>query len=126
MEVTMEADSQRLHVRYPVSFDVMVDAEGSPLSAHVTDISVNGLGVESLKNIPPGSQASITAQIPEDVVLYGTLLWSKHAVVNSLDTYQMGFDIHAIYYQGHVYDGEEEKDEAVEAILAKVMAGDGS
>ena len=120
METVMDTEKEREHPRHTISLDVLVDTEGLPLSALVTDISVNGLGVQSLKNIQPGSQASITAQIPDEVVLYGTLLWSRHILANNLDAYQMGFDVHAIRYKGILHDEISERDLAIEAILAKI------
>ena len=116
----MAAEKKRDHPRHPISLDVLVDTEGSPLSALVTDISVSGLGIQSLKNIQPGSQASITAQIPDEVVLYGTLLWSRHTLVSGLDAYEMGFDVHAIRYKGILHDEISDRDLAVEDILDKI------
>ena len=118
----MGTEKRRENPRYPVSFDALVDAEGFPLSAHVTDISANGLGAQSLKNIPPGTPVSIKAQIPDDVLFYGTLLWSQHAFVNNLDTYMMGFEIHAIHYKGKLHDETPAKDEAVGAIVEAIQS----
>ena len=116
----MATEKKRDHPRHPISLDVLVDTEGSPLSALVTDISVNGLGVQSMKNIEPGSQASITAQIPDEVVIYGTLLWSRHTFVNGQDAYQMGFDVRAIRYKGILHDEVSDRDLAVDDILGKI------
>lgn len=41
----MDAEKLRAHERHSVSIDVLVDAEGTPLSAHVTDMSSEGLGL---------------------------------------------------------------------------------
>jgi len=120
--LTMDAERSRKHTRYPVSIDVLVDAEGTPLTAHVTDISVTGLGMQSLKNIAPGTRANIAVQLPEDAVLYGTLIWSQHTLLNNLDAYNMGFEVDAIMYEGSLLGEIPEKDKAVQEILEKIEA----
>ncbi len=121
----MDTEKDRVHKRYPISMDVMVDAEGTPLSAHVTDISVNGIGIQSLSNIAPGTQVSITAHVPEEVILYGTLMWSQHTLLNQLDTYNMGFDVHAIMFHSSLHDEIKDKEEALQEILNKIGSADG-
>ena len=120
----MDAENNRKHKRYPISIDVMVDAEGTPLSAHVTDISVNGVGIQSLNNIAPGTQVSITAHVPEEVVLYGTLMWSQHTLLDQLDAYNMGFDVHAIMLHRSIHDDIQEKEEALQEILSRIATPD--
>lgn len=116
----MDAEKLRAHERHSVSIDVLVDAEGTPLSAHVTDMSSEGLGAQSLKNLQPGTRVSISFKIPEDVVLFGVLMWSQHTLLNQLDAYNMGFDIPAIRHQGTLHDEPSENEDLMDDILARI------
>ncbi|MEE8398326.1 MAG: PilZ domain-containing protein [Desulfobacterales bacterium] len=116
----MDVEKLRANERHAVSIDVLVDAEGTPLSARVTDMSSKGIGVQSLKNLQPGIHVSVAFQIPEEVVLFGVLMWSQHTTLNQLDAYNMGFDIHAIRHQGMLHDEPSENKALMQDILARI------
>ncbi len=88
------------------------------MSATAINISTDGLGVQALKSIPPGTQATITMNVPEEAVLYGNLQWSRHTLIQNLDAYQMGFEVYAIIYQGRIFDDPEKRGDVIQEILA--------
>lgn len=79
-----------------------------------------GFGAQSLKNLQPGTRVSISLKIPEDVVLFGVLMWSQHTLLNQLDAYNMGFDIPAIRHQGTLHDEPSENEDLMDDILARI------
>lgn len=120
--VNMESDfmDRRRHARYTVHVDALMDAEGASLPILILDISLSGLGIQSLKNLQPDTQVSISLQIPDEVIFYGTLIWSQHQLINNLDAYKMGFEVYAIRYQSMIYDELSEDETILHEILAEI------
>ena len=116
----MDENDRRRQERYPVAIDIDITIQTPDItvSATATNISIDGLGVQALKNIPPGTQATININIPDEVVMYGNLQWSRHTLIQNLDAYQMGFDMYAIIYQGRIFDDPSKREEVIEEIIA--------
>ena len=115
----MNDSKSRNKIRYPVSIQAIIDAGGETISATTTNISQQGIGIEALKSIPPGTPATIALNMPESITIYGNVMWSRHTLVNNLDAYQMGIEVFAVLYEGRMVDDPVQQEEVVQAVLAK-------
>lgn len=112
-------DGNREQKRHPISVDVTIDAADMTIHATATNISRQGIGIQALKNIPPGTQATITMDVPDETILYANLMWSRHILIQKLDAYQMGFEIYAMIYKGEIHDAPSMREQVIQAILSK-------
>lgn len=115
----MTSSNQRRADRHSVSVEVEIDVEGTTIQATATNISRQGIGIQALKSIPPGTQATIKVSLPEEIVLYANLMWSRHTLDRGLDAYQMGFEIYAMIYDGKIHDEPAMRDKVIQAIADK-------
>jgi len=114
----MDEESRRESERHAISMEVTIETPETTVSATATNISLHGIGIQSLKSIPPGTQATITMKVPEEVILYVKLLWSRHTLIQNLDAYQMGFEIYGLAHRGSIYDEPSKREEIIQAILS--------
>ncbi len=118
----MEKEKRRKQKRYPISIDVKLNTPDMSIGVLATNISGSGLGLQSLKNVPPTSQVNVTMASPVVATFYGTLTWSRHTLIKNLDAYEIGFETYAIFYQGNMVDTAEGKEQIIQEILAAIEA----
>lgn len=113
----MERKQQRKQKRYPISINVKLNTPDISIEVMTTNISCDGFGLQSLKSVPPATQAKITMTSPVAATFYGSLTWSCHTLIKGLDAYEMGFEAYAILHQGTMADTTEGKEEIIQKIL---------
>jgi hypothetical protein len=118
----MEDERRRRQERHPISIDVKLDTPNISIQIVAVNISENGLGLQSLRNIQPSSRANISMTSPVEATFYGTLTWSQHTLIKNLDAYALGFETDAILYEGTVADTAQGKEQIVQKILQAVKA----
>ncbi len=115
----MNDNNHRKQQRHSISVDVMIKTVDITISATATNISRHGIGIQTLKSIPPGTQATITMNVPDEIILYTNLMWSQHTLIQNLDAYDMGFEIYAMVFKGSIHDEPSMREQVIQAILAK-------
>lgn len=113
----MERKQKRKQKRYPISINVKLNTPDISIEVMATNISCDGFGLQSLKSVPPATQAKITMASPVAATFYGSLTWSRHTLIKGLDAYEMGFEAYAILHQGTMADTTEGKEEIIQKIL---------
>ncbi len=113
----MAETKNRKQQRHPIKIDIKIETPGKSFSATATDISANGIGIQSSKIISPDTKVTIRLLIDKEVVMYSTLQWIKDTFADSIDSYQMGLRTDAIIFKDVMLGETSEKEAAVKEIL---------
>ena len=86
-----------------------------------TEISVDGIRIQSSKPISSGTNISISLQFEEEIWLYGTVIWALDSGSESQRIYQIGIETYAIGIPEIKAISFPEKAELFEEILSRLQ-----
>ncbi|MDD2389246.1 MAG: PilZ domain-containing protein [Desulfobacterales bacterium] len=114
-------NNQRKRPRYPVKIDGMVITPEASIPILATEISVDGIRIQSSKPISSGTNISISLQFEEEIWLYGTVIWALDSGSESQRIYQIGIETYAIGIPEIKAISFPEKAELFEEILSRLQ-----
>ena len=118
---TLALTDRRRQPRYRISASVKMGCRRGIIPATATNISNNGIEVQSAVDVRHDSQVHITIGIPDEVTLYGTAVWSLRLPNRDAESYRIGFAVYGVFNEGSVYSDLS----SIEGIVGRVVSEHG-
>lgn len=116
----MPFSDRRKQPRYNIWVNAEIFVSDNSLPGIATEISGDGVRIQSQKSILPGSTIRIELQLEEKAVIDGTVAWSLNTLVDTLNIYDMGVQSDIIYYEGIKVNKFKTRAETVKRILSRI------
>ena len=121
----MSEKDRRQDFRHEIKVDVaVVTREAQSASAVATEISADGIRIETAKVMLPGTQVAIFLQLQDEIQLRGTILWTLGYLAKGLTMYQIGIKTTAIVRPDVTAIEHTDKADLVQEILLAVKMKD--
>ncbi|MFC1859004.1 PilZ domain-containing protein [Thermodesulfobacteriota bacterium] len=121
----MTEENRRQAVRHNIKVDVaVVTREAQSASAIATEISPDGIRIETAKVMQPGTQVAIFLQLQDEIQLRGTILWTVGYLEKGLTMYQIGIKTEAIVRPDVTAIEHTDKADLVQEILLAIKMKD--
>lgn len=116
----MKKQNLRRQPRHDIGVHAAVITPEATIPVYATDISVNGLCVESSESILPETLVAVSLAIGEETLLSGQILWTLARQRSGQIYYQMGIAIQAIILKDLEAIGFPRKATLVQEILSRI------
>ena len=114
----MTEENRRQEVRHKIKVNVaVVTSEAQSASAVATEISTDGMRIETAKVMLPGTQVAIFLQLQDEIQLRGTIMWTLGYLAKGLTMYQIGIKTEAIVRPDVASIEHTDKDDLVQDVL---------
>lgn len=111
---------RRRRQRHKIGIHAIIITPSASIPVYATDISVDGIRVESSDPILPETVIAISLALNEETLLTGQVLWSLEGKRLGHRYYQIGIEIESVITKDHVTMGFPPKDALVREILSRI------
>jgi len=119
---TMADDDRRREIRYPIHLDVTVVTQHAiSASAVATEISGDGIRINTAKAILPETQVVVFIPLTEEVKFRGKVLWILEKSERGLTVYQIGIQTDSIIVPDREAVDFSDRVELVQEILHRIQ-----
>lgn len=116
----MKSQERRRRHRHKVSLHATIITPTVTVPVYVTDISIDGLRVESLDPILPETVIAVSLSLKEETLLTGQVLWALEGERMGNRYYQIGIEIQGVILKDREAIGFPPKETLVQEILSRV------
>ena len=116
----MDIVERRKELRHNIWLDATVYAPNTKIKAIATEISGDGLRIQSQKIIFPDTKIIVSLKLDDPNQFHGKVIWNMNMLVDTLSVYDMGIQTNFIKFRDIKYIGFSEKYDVVQNILAKI------
>lgn len=116
----MENQDRRRRRRHKIGIHASIITPTATIPVYATDISIDGLRVESSDPILPETIIAISLSLNEETLLTGQVLWSLEGRRMGHRYYQIGIEIHGVIIKDHESIGFPPKEALVREILSRM------
>ena len=109
---------RRKQERYAIWVDATVQTQGTSISAIATDISGDGIRIQSQKSLSPGTKIQINLKLKAKNEFLGTIAWALYAPYSTPNGYEMGVKNDLIVFENFMFNTYSGREKVVEEILA--------
>ena len=116
----MPHKERRKQKRNQIWIDAEVKTPQTSLSAIVTDISGDGIKIQSQKIIPHDTKVQITLKRNVKIEFHGTVVWALHTIVGTLNVYEIGIKNELIVLESLKFNTPASRAQVAEEILSRI------
>lgn len=116
----MQNQDRRRKERLKIGIHATIITPTTTIPVYATDISVDGLRVESSDPILPETVIAISLSLKEETLLTGNVLWSLEGERMGHRYYQIGIQIQGVILKGQEAIGFPPDEVLFQAILSRV------
>ncbi len=116
----MNIVERRKELRHNIWLDAIVHTPDSEIKAIATEISGDGLRIQSEKIILPDTKLILSLKLDDPNQFHGKVIWNMNMLVDTLNVYDMGINTDFIIFRDIKYVGFSEKYDVIQNILAKI------
>jgi hypothetical protein len=120
----MSNQDRRRRRRYKVGIHATIITPTATIPVYVTDISIDGLRVESSDPILPETTIAVSLSLKEETLLTGHVLWSLEGERMGHRYYQIGIELQGVILKDQEAIGFPPKEALVQEILSRVDHAD--
>lgn len=117
--ISVDIEDRRRQRRYKIGLHGNIVSSTATIPVFATDISVNGLRVESTDLVIPETVVVVSLFLKEETLLTGQVLWSLESERMGQRFYQIGIEVHAIILREMEAIGFLQKEALVQEILSR-------
>ncbi|MFH0729887.1 MAG: PilZ domain-containing protein [Pseudomonadota bacterium] len=116
----MQNQERRRRRRHKVSLHASIITPSVTVPVYVTDISIDGLRVESSDPILPETVIAVSLSLKEETLLTGQVLWSLEGQRMGHRYYQIGIEIQGVILKDSQAIGFPPRETLVQEIISRV------
>jgi hypothetical protein len=116
----MQNQDRRRQRRHKIGIHATIITPTVTIPVYVTDISIDGLRVESSDPILPETVIAVSLSLKEETLLTGHVLWSLEGERMGHRYFQIGIEIQGIILKSREAIGFPPKEALVQEILSRV------
>lgn len=116
----MQNQDRRRRDRHKIGIHVTIITPTATIPVYATDISIDGLRVESSDPILPETVIAISLSLKEETLLTGNVLWSLEGERMGRRYYQIGIEIQGVILKGQEAIGFPPNEVLFQEILSRV------
>jgi hypothetical protein len=116
----MSDEERRKQPRNQIWIDATVQTPETSLSAIATEISGDGIRIQSQKIIPHDTEVQVALKRNVKIEFHGTVVWAVHTVAGTLNVYEIGIKNDLIVLENLKFNTPSARDQVVEEILSSI------
>lgn len=120
----MQKEDRRRGRRHKIGINATIITPTATIPVYATDISFEGLRVESSDPILPETIVAISLSLKEETLLAGNVLWSLEGKRLGNRYYQIGIEIQGVILKDREAIGFPPKEALIQEILSRVDQAD--